>query len=537
MDQAITREQAHGGRAPRRASATDARRAWLPAPPRGGAGATLDLLLDDEDCRAVLARAGLVERSGDGVALTEAGRAHAEAPDAEALFERLHAAYVGLLEVLVLADAGAVGSAARGLRLFEGLVERRYHSPDPVAHRLGWLVALGLVERGPRGAEPTALGRQILGAHAPEVAALRGRIDDLLDEDRETDASIAEALGEDVDASDDHVISGGGAITAPARPLVLDPAAVRAHAGHLDLPASVIERACAALASDKHLLLVGPPGTGKTELAVALGEAARAGGFCEGVLTATASGDWTTYDTIGGYAIAPGGALRFRPGVFLSAIERRAWLLVDELNRADVDRAFGELLTVLSGRDASAPFALPDGRLVCVGPSPRATHRVPPSFRLLATMNTWDRAALFRLSYAVQRRFAIVHVGAPDDAAYARLLERHAREGDAPPLDDASLAALLRLFSAAGLLAHRPIGPAIALDMVRYLRRRGEPGEGLAEAFTMYLLPQLEGLAPDAATAIWALLDAEAARAPEHARRELLARFRELFPGARAAIV
>ncbi|APR81133.1 Hypothetical protein A7982_06480 [Minicystis rosea] len=531
MEQVTNHARSTGGRASGRAAPE--RLVWLPAPPQGGSEATLDALMRADACRIVLARAGLVERRGAAIALTDAGRAYAEAPDAEALFERLHAAYVGLLEVLVLADAGAASSAARALRLFEGLVERRYRTPEPVAHRLGWLVALGVIARGPRGAEPTALGRQILGAHAAEVRALHARIEDLLDEARDTDADVAEALGEALAFDPAPATS----IDVTASPLVIEPASVRAQAARLELPASIIERACAALSADKHVLLVGPPGTGKTELAVALGEAARAGGFCEGLLTATASGDWTTYDTIGGYAIGPGGALRFRPGVFLAAIERRSWLLVDELNRADVDRAFGELLTVLSGRDASAPFTLPDGRLVSVGPSAQATHRVPPSFRLLATMNTWDRAALFRLSYAVQRRFAIIHVGAPDDDAYARILDQHASSGAAPPLEGSARAALGRLFCSRGLLAHRPVGPAVAIDMARYLRRRGAAEEALAEAIAMYVLPQLEGLAPDAAAAVWALLDEETRGAPERARRELGARFGELFPAVRVTIV
>jgi hypothetical protein len=147
-------------------------------------------------------------------------------------------------------------------------------------------------------------------------------------------------------------------------------------------------------------------------------------------------------------------------------------------------------------------------------------------------MNTWDRGALFRISYALRRRFAIVHVRPPDDEGYARLLDHHARLGSGdPPLDPGSRAALGRLFASSGLLACCPVGPAIALDMIRYARRRAAPGDGLAEAAAMVLLPQLDGLAADAAATAAGLLDAELGRsASPQARDELRARLRELSP-------
>ena len=38
-------------------------------------------------------------------------------------------------------------------------------------------------------------------------------------------------------------------------------------------------------------------------------------------------------------------------------------------------------------------------------------------------MNIWDKTSLFRLSYAVQRRFAIINVGLPSDAVYAEIID------------------------------------------------------------------------------------------------------------------
>lgn len=84
-------------------------------------------------------------------------------------------------------------------------------------------------------------------------------------------------------------------------------------------------------------------------------------------------------------------------------------LVVDEINRADISRVFGELLYGLEYR--GQPVATPhqvDGT---------ASLAIPPNLFLIGTMNTADRSIAL-IDYALRRRFTFIDVR-PDRAAIA----------------------------------------------------------------------------------------------------------------------
>jgi MoxR-like ATPase len=194
----------------------------------------------------------------------------------------------------------------------------------------------------------------------------------------------------------------------------------------------------AALNAGKHVILTGPPGTAKTTLAETIAKVAVQSELAAGYVLTTATADWTTYDTIGGLRPDREHVLAFAPGHFIEAIEADDWLIIDELNRSNFDRAFGQLFTVLSGQAVTLPHErqVGSGRLV-IAPGdypnlPGDIIRVPSTWRVIATMNVFDKSLLFEMSFALMRRFAFIEVPSPSLATFHTLIDNAAGgDGDA----------------------------------------------------------------------------------------------------------
>ena len=217
---------------------------------------------------------------------------------------------------------------------------------------------------------------------------------------------------------------------APPSAASATPSTLEDLAESLYLPVDFLQNVETLLREKKQVIFQGPPGTGKTFVAQKL--AGHLAGGDERCALVQFHPSYSYEDFVRGYRPArlvdgqPGFALKDGPFMRIARQaeddpDGRYFLIIDEINRGNLAKVFGELYFLLEYRDTPMNLMYEDEQ----GEAP---FTMPGNLHVVGTMNTADRSIAL-VDLALRRRFAFVDFSTHEEPVKG-LLRRWLRAHD-----------------------------------------------------------------------------------------------------------
>lgn len=156
----------------------------------------------------------------------------------------------------------------------------------------------------------------------------------------------------------------------------------------------------------KNIILQGAPGVGKTFMAKRIAYALMEEKDPSRISMVQFHQSYSYEDFIEGYRPNENGGFQLKKGAFLNFrnlalanLDKPYIFIIDEINRGNLSRIFGELMMLIESDKRDKEYAMP------LTYSPDINFYLPENIYLIGMMNTADRS-LALVDYALRRRFA-----------------------------------------------------------------------------------------------------------------------------------